>query len=721
MVEFIRPTFLPLLRREETLEPSPLPPLSTPAPAPSPEPPLSSVPGVPDLISQPPLLQTLAPTPTEITLQQSLLPEFRFRTPEDLRQALIVVRQLEPQRLQALAEPAIEAVEEPIPFTGRLEEFVPEGVKETFIDIFTGRRIIRAQAESIVRGRGKEFIFGEGLVGEPTFKPGTEKFEREVEKEVRKLEIGSTLQSAIFLSLAGIRVPIGRAPARIPLRPVREPTFVEFQQPVVLPSGRQITIGKFEITTELRPPTIVEEPGRGLLFGRIEAPKIERVISLPTIEGLPVTTVTTRGARVGRLDVLTGISRRVTPEEIRGLPRTQEFLFERFAEAQVGRPVPKEFVPRVLGRGREFELGELTSLKLGKIDIGKAPTRVDLFPPRQLGRRITRFETLAEFKEIAKTPELEVLGGQLLFKEVTKPFARARGVTPRLRGIVFRAREPIILEGDLGVQVLRPVSGKKTPLSKTFEQQILKPLEVLPKPLPKARRPRAVVRRAEPTRVGVVGILPTVLAPRVAARVDLGIVGAPPPGFFEDLGLPISPIQRIGERERIGILGLERQVPAIRDIGLLGFDIKTAQREISGLRFDEKLVEKLVLGEVQKLTQRQKLASRSLTLFEFRKPSRRLTARRFVKREEPIISPFAFKIPRLSFFEEETGIGERKKGRVPIRPSFTGIVLGIKEAAIITETIGVSPISIRGLETGFEVPKRKKTKKKVSKKKKKKS
>ena len=59
-----------------------------------------------------------------------------------------------------------------------------------------------------------------------------------------------------------------------------------------------------------------------------------------------------------------------------------------------------------------------------------------------------------------------------------------------------------------------------------------------------------------------------------------------------------------------------------------------------------------------------------------------------------------------------------KRTRIPIRPSFTGIVLEIEEAPIISPTLGVVPGQIRGLRTGLAPPRRKK-KKKVKKKKKK--
>ncbi len=51
-----------------------------------------------------------------------------------------------------------------------------------------------------------------------------------------------------------------------------------------------------------------------------------------------------------------------------------------------------------------------------------------------------------------------------------------------------------------------------------------------------------------------------------------------------------------------------------------------------------------------------------------------------------------------------------KKKRIRIAPSFTGIILGIEQAPIISERLGVTPFQIRGLKTGFEVSKKRKKK-----------
>jgi hypothetical protein len=80
-------------------------------------------------------------------------------------------------------------------------------------------------------------------------------------------------------------------------------------------------------------------------------------------------------------------------------------------------------------------------------------------------------------------------------------------------------------------------------------------------------------------------------------------------------------------------------------------------------------------------------------------------------------------IPSLGRSPTGRRVKKRRKVRVPIRPSFTGIVLDIQPPARPIKfagiDLGIAPGQIRGLETGFDVPKRKKKKKKKSKKNKK--
>ncbi len=93
----------------------------------------------------------------------------------------------------------------------------------------------------------------------------------------------------------------------------------------------------------------------------------------------------------------------------------------------------------------------------------------------------------------------------------------------------------------------------------------------------------------------------------------------------------------------------------------------------------------------------------------------------------PSISPLTPTPPPIVFFPERKPKKKKKKKKIKkaraiIRPSLTGIILGIEAPAIESPRLGITPFQIRGLETGFNVPRRKRKvvkKKKASGKKKK--
>ena len=243
---------------------------------------------------------------------------------------------------------------------------------------------------------------------------------------LREISKGTQLQSAVFLSFAGVKIPKLQQ-LKIPLRQAREPSFIEVQQPLII-GGKPTTISSFRITRETAPPTLVGTKAEGLLGGRIQPAKLEVTTTpLKVIDKFPTLTLTTKGGRVGKLDIITGVSKPTGVESLGQLTPRQQFLFQRFAEARVGgRPVALKNIPKVLKKDLEFDLGQLQAVKLGRVDIGKQPTGSDLLPTKQAGKRITRFETLSQFEKVGKTDQFDVFRGVTFFKDVTKPFARAK-------------------------------------------------------------------------------------------------------------------------------------------------------------------------------------------------------------------------------------------------------------------------------------------------------
>ncbi len=290
MVEFIRPTFLPLLVGREPLPEVGRPvfkipeiveqlPEDTKVTTPTPSPTISSV---PDLISRPPLLQTLAPTPAEITLQQSLLPEFRFADPRDTRQALIVVRQLEPKRLEALAEPTIQPVEEPRR-TGIIETFIT--APETRV------------ATPTIGERARQF-FGEDI-SIPLFAgvPGGEVSLRQIREGLR----GVTGRAAFPIRVGAELIPVTRGEAAI----FTGITGAAILSPPIIATGISLGVGALGVRTAFDPGLTIEQRTAGGLVG--------------VLGGV--------GAAAGTVPFIRGIGARparVSPEGFRTIPGLTE-------------------------------------------------------------------------------------------------------------------------------------------------------------------------------------------------------------------------------------------------------------------------------------------------------------------------------------------------------------------------------------------------------------
>lgn len=534
------------------------------------------------------------------------------------------------------------------------------------------------------------------------------------EGRLGELSTGTVLQSAVFLSFAGVKVPIGKL--KVPLREVEQPSFVEVQQPLII-SGKPLVVSSFRITREVSPPTIIQAE-RGLLgvsdISNIQPPKLQ-VTTTPfkALDKVPVLTLTTKGGKVGQLDILTGTSRPIDISGLGGLRPTQRFLFQRFAEDIAGgRPVALERVPKLLRKDLDFDLGELQSFKLGKVDIGKQPTQFDLFPIKQAGKRTTKFETLSQFEKVTETDQFQLFKGAIFFKETTKPFARATGKTPKLPGIVIRRKEIVSIgePSDVGEVIFR--GGKVTPLEKTFAKQFQQQeLKLLPKPPPPPKVKKVTLKEQKPTKAGGISSLLFGVSGRVSDRSISGFSIDFARGF--EAGGITKPIQAkeqgqldfgkqfiieqprtLGEQFSIiqqGLILEQRQFPV--------------QKERAQLKFKELLIQRKELRQVEKLTQRPKQVSKlRLVQRQIQKTPRPGRARpfRLVSPSPKALSPLLFDLPKVGF--KRIKKKRKKKGKKlkpPIRPSLTGIItegIGLPETTIVEGVdIGVLPKQLRGL------------------------
>lgn len=394
---------------------------------------------------------------------------------------------------------------------------VGEG-RDTFVSKF-GRRLEEGE---VTRFLFKPEKFGERV--EEIISPEVKGFfAPEFEKEMVTI-VNPVLASA---------VPATKAPKffKVPLRKVREPQFIEIQRPLIM-DGKQKTISFFKIKAEVKPPTLVE-PVMIDQPAFIRPAKVEVTKPLRPIVGEePFVTLTTRGGKGGRLEVISGVSERVSSlKELKSLPKRQQFLWKRLAEQVTGRPVKLENVPKVLKKEALKGRGVIEQFRLGKVDISKRVKRLELLEPRFLGRRIKRAEVVSQFERVKKGKELDIFKGQLTFKDVTKPLARAIGDTPLMKGKIIRIKEPIVIGEGLGVKTLRPSlpKVKRTPFARTFQEQV-KPTVILPVPKQPTPKPISLKPVDVMKKNGKLGLLSGVSA-RVSPRPDSSIVSDFARGF----------------------------------------------------------------------------------------------------------------------------------------------------------------------------------------------
>lgn len=359
----------------------------------------------------------------------------------------------------------------------------------------TNQRSIKEEADIIFRGdplRGltkeekdesaKEFI--RSRIEQKGFTPGTFEFETKVEKEFKFTQDIITIGKAGALSFAGTtKFPsIIKSPTRTTLN---KPSILEFQE-TVISKGTPRVEATFNIVAERTPPMKIlraDAPG-GFLSKSDEISIMPSKFTI-TQTVVPATTrsaitLTTKTGKSFELDILKGVSARIKLDNIKQLTNTQKLLFQRLAESKAGRPVSIENIPKVFSKSHDFNIGEIT--KISKFKINK----LRMIKEPKLGRSTTRFETGSRLRQISETDKFDIFKGEISFKDITRPFTRARGKTTQAKLLIIARKDPIVLDEISEVRIFKPnLNAKRTPLSVTFGRQ---ELVNIPKSLPKIPR-----------------------------------------------------------------------------------------------------------------------------------------------------------------------------------------------------------------------------------------
>ena len=311
-------------------------------------------------------------------------------------------------------------------------------------------------------------------------------------------------------------------------------------------------------------------------------------------------------------------------------------------------PISSKTARTFTKKGTEFELSDISTIKTYKYNIktGKTTyiddsilktTDIKDFRIRfgtdktyaEVGFGKVRFEAgrgrvtetsraLTRTKEFIDLPDYELLTSETYFKDVTKPFARARGKTPRLTGEIYIKKEPIFIDKFTDVKFVQTADIVKTPLSRTF--QVTEQAEQLAKIVPKISPAKTITTIAPTTMTSrIIPVTPR-LAQIFTAQTTTPIVSTTQPTIVFEGRIPSDTLRGLSfEKTMEGQISipktqakeltktlnktLTKTRPKLITKGLL----KTLTKTL--LKQQPKLAQKLQLKQIQKykLTPKQKI------------------------------------------------------------------------------------------------------------------
>jgi len=128
-----------------------------------------------------------------------------------------------------------------------------------------------------------------------------------------------------------------------------------------------------------------------------------------------------------KASVLSGGQEMITPTEFSKLSETEKYALQKLAESKAGLPVPREFVPQILGKDFVYSSGNL-KVK----DIFIMTRKGNQITLRQIpyGKTTSMYQAPSVSKHLTIKEGIEIWGSRTGLKDITKPFARASGNVP---------------------------------------------------------------------------------------------------------------------------------------------------------------------------------------------------------------------------------------------------------------------------------------------------
>jgi len=288
------------------------------------------------------------------------------------------------------------------------------------------------------------------------------------------------------------------------LRRVEDPVFFERQYKKIV-NGKEVNLGEFIIKGERSPPRLkidynvlgfpkdfkfIESKGYGVvtlepvvqgrLFRVIEFKEGSNVINIRKIKGetepfnikndlskLSNTEFYALQRYVQRLNQQKGFKYSIDMDRTLSTDKAVKKLFERkeIFEPKESPLLSRSTISKLFSESSDFSKSFIGSQKTIQIN-----TKTLMARQVPYGRRTNLDVSISRTEPLFETEAIKAVTTENLFKDVSKPFARASGKTPRLTGETYFLKEPINLQGSEGVNFINPAEITKTPFSKTFQE-----------------------------------------------------------------------------------------------------------------------------------------------------------------------------------------------------------------------------------------------------------
>lgn len=319
-----------------------------------------------------------------------------------------------------------------------------------------------------------------------------------------------------------------------PLRPIKEPEAFEVTKIKTI-KEKPTPFTVFEIRGEVRPPTVITETTKGRQIIDFFGKQAEKVVQVgkepmvpmrapPKVTEIPARPFTIRtpepvigeqpfvvsevikGRRFATISRIEGVSKKISLEDFKRLSKQEQRLLQLRAEELTGRKVPLKQVPIILSKETERAVSLTRAQELARVTPRKTFTEIKSIPGK---RRPTLQLGVTDVERKIKLDTGELIKARTLLGDITfervRPIRKAKELDTTILKLKPKPEDK--------VKFIRPSKIKKTPLSKTFQEQVIEPKAArVPLPKPDIIKP-VVIKELKPS-VAERIIPPTVIGTR---------------------------------------------------------------------------------------------------------------------------------------------------------------------------------------------------------------